>query len=129
MKLLDTVSRLQLGLDFHQARHAVLTANLANVDTPNYRPRDLARTDAFDNHLSIALDATDANHIAPSKNGISTQILVDRATPNDRDDNSVNLDRESVKITANNVRYETLSTLVSAELGMLSYAAADGRGA
>ncbi len=129
MKLLDTVSRLQLGLDFHQARHAVLTANLANVDTPNYRPRDLARTDAFQNHLSIALDATNDKHIAPSKGGLSTEILVDRATPNDRDANSVNLDRESVKITANNVRYETLSTLVTAELGMLGYAASDGRGA
>ena len=124
MKLLGTVDRLAVGLDYHQARHAILTANLANVDTPQYRARDIERTD-FDDALKIAMNATDASHIG---GGLQTKVIVDETTPADADGNAVSLDKETVKITANSMRYETISTLVQAQLAMMSYAATDGRG-
>lgn len=127
MKLLGTVDRLAVGLDYHQARHAVLTANLANVDTPQYRARDIERTD-FDGALKIAMNATDANHIGVGRGGLQTKVIVDENTPADADGNAVSLDKETVKITANSVRYETISTLVQTQLAMMAYAAADGRG-
>lgn len=127
MKILNTVDRLAVGLDYHQARHAVLTANLANVDTPQYKARDIERTD-FDGALQIAMNATDANHIGVSRGGLQTKVIVDENTPADADGNAVSLDKETVKITANSVRYETISTLVQAQLAMMAYAAADGRG-
>lgn len=132
MKLLGTVDRLALGLDYHLARHAVLSANLANVDTPNYRPHDIERVDRFGDALNVAMRATDERHLstgAMAQSGLETRVFEDPSGPVDADGNSVSLDREAVKITANNVRYETISSLVASELGMLSYAAADGRGA
>lgn len=127
MKLLGTVDRLAVGLDYHQARHAVLIANLANVDTPQYRARDIERTD-FDGALKIAMDATDASHIGVGRGGLQTKVIVDETTPADADGNAVSLDKETVKITANSVRYETISTLVQSQLAMMAYAATDGRG-
>ena len=127
MKLLGTVDRLAVGLDYHQARHAILTANLANVDTPQYRARDIERTD-FDDALKIAMNATDASNIGVGRGGLQTKVIVDETTPADADGNAVSLDKETVKITANSVRYETISTLVQAQLAMMSYAATDGRG-
>jgi flagellar basal-body rod protein FlgB len=128
MKLLGTVDRLAVGLDYHQARHAVLTANLANVDTPQYRARDLERTD-FEGALDIAMTATDASHIGVGRAGLQAKVIVDETTPADADGNAVSLDKETVKITANSVRYETISTLVQSQLAMMAYAATDGRGA
>ena len=128
MKLLGTVDRLAVGLDYHQARHAVLTANLANVDTPQYRARDIERTD-FDGALKIAMNATDAGHMGVGRGGLQTKVIVDETTPADADGNAVSLDKETVKITANSVRYETISTLVQTQLAMMAYAAGDGRGA
>lgn len=127
---LDTVDRLTAALDYHQARHAVLSTNLANVDTPNYRPHDLERTDSFQSQFALALKATDARHAGLNPtHAAETRVITDNATPADQDGNAVSLDRETVKITANHVRYETIATLVSAELGMLAYAASDARGA
>lgn len=127
MKLLGTVDRLAVGLDYHQARHAVLTANLANVDTPQYRARDIERTD-FEGALEIAMNATDPGHIGVGRGGLQTKVIVDQTTPADADGNAVSLDKETVKITANSVRYETISQLVQTQLSMMSYAVADGRG-
>lgn len=129
MRMTAAVDRLALGLDYHQARHAVLAANLANVDTPGYKPHDLKRVDRFEDALGVAMRATDARHMGVTDAELSTRVFEDTSAPVDADGNAVSLDREAVKITANNVRYETISSLVASELGMLSYAAADARGA
>jgi flagellar basal-body rod protein FlgB len=41
--LFSPVAPLQYALDFHMERHNLLASNLANVDTPRYKPVDLAR--------------------------------------------------------------------------------------
>ena len=41
-KLFDTpCDVLQLSMELHLKRHAVLTSNIANNETPNYRAREL----------------------------------------------------------------------------------------
>lgn len=127
MKLTGHVDRLELGLDYHLARHGVLSANLANVDTPQYRSRDIERTD-FEGALSVAMTATDDRHLPHGQDGLRTKVTIDEKSPANADGNAVNLDQETVKITANHVRYETVSTLVAAELGLLAYAAGDAKG-
>jgi len=51
-----TVPILEQVVDFAQARHEVLAGNLANMDTPGYRTRDLA-VDDFQAHLQQAIRA------------------------------------------------------------------------
>ena len=36
------LSMLRTRMEWHQERQRVLAENVANADTPNYRPRDLA---------------------------------------------------------------------------------------
>lgn len=128
------VDQLKAGLDYHQERHAVLASNLANVDTPHFRPRELERTDrpepgGFGAALGAALETTQGGHQGGATGILSTRVVVDRAATPDADGNAVSIDREAVKIAANHIRYETLSTLVASSLGGLSWAAGDGRGA
>ena len=61
MSLLDSVDKLRVGLDYHLQRHNVLVSNLAQAETPGYRPVDLVRTD-FDGAMNVALAATDPAH-------------------------------------------------------------------
>ena len=44
------------------------------------------------------------------------------------DGNYVSLDREAAKLAANQLRFDTVSAIVSAELKQLSFAASDGKG-
>ncbi|AKU94676.1 Flagellar basal-body rod protein FlgB [Labilithrix luteola] len=129
MSLLDSVERLRTGLDYHLARHNVLVSNLAQADTPEYRPLDLARTE-FQGAMNVALTATNSGHIgAPA--GSSTahfDVIKDPTAKAGADGNAVDIDREAVKISTNQMRYDMVAQLASSELATLEWAAADGRG-
>lgn len=128
MALVDTVERLRTGLDYHLQRHNVLVSNLAQAETPGYRPVDLARGD-FDGTLNVALVATDPSHVgvAPGSNTPSFQVLEDKTAKPGADGNAVDIDREAVKIATNQMRYDMLAQLASSELSGLEWAANDGK--
>jgi flagellar basal body rod protein FlgB len=50
------------------------------------------------------------------------------ASASGADGNKVSLDREAVKIATNQLRYDTLASLVQNELSGLAWAANDGKG-
>lgn len=128
MKLFESVERLRSGLDYHFARHNLLTSNLAHVDTPGYRPKDLERRAGFEGALSTALEATDPRHFgAPAQADKGFRVFLDRGATPGLDGNAVSVDREAAKIAANNIRYEALATLVSGNLSSLLWAVNDGR--
>ncbi|MGD0677162.1 MAG: flagellar basal body rod protein FlgB [Polyangiaceae bacterium] len=131
MRILATVEQLNAGLDYHLARHNLLTANLAHVDTPGFRPLDLQRTGAFEGALHEALATTNPGHIGSSQStssGESFRIVKDAsASTQGSDGNAVSLDREAVKIATNQLRYNTLASLVQNELSGLEWAANDGK--
>lgn len=52
----STVPLLEQVVNFAQARHSVLAGNIANLETPGYRVRDLS-TEEFQNRLKEALEA------------------------------------------------------------------------
>jgi flagellar basal-body rod protein FlgB len=130
--LFKAIDPLHLALDYHFERHNLLASNIAHVDTPGYVPRDIERVDGapFQSQLEIALARTDAGHLAGSAAAsISTgRVFEDPAAGAGNDLNYVSLDREAAKLAANQIRYDVSSTLASAELAQLAYAAGDGRG-
>src|ERR1700733_10701334 len=62
---------LRTLMQWHQERQRVLSGNVANSDTPNFRPRDLVEP-KLDSSVasgsigSLAMVRTSGNHIAPS---------------------------------------------------------------
>jgi flagellar basal-body rod protein FlgB len=51
-----TIPVLEQVVNFAQARHEVLSGNIANMDTPGYRTKDL-NTEVFQSQLRKAIDA------------------------------------------------------------------------
>lgn len=68
-----TITALEQTISFAQRRHELLAGNIANLDTPEYRARDLDEGD-FQNALRETLDST------------SPRDLVSSARPGTRDD-------------------------------------------
>ncbi len=68
-----TITALEQTISFAQRRHELLAGNVANLDTPGYRARDLDEGD-FQNALRESLDS------------ISPRDLVRGARPGTRDD-------------------------------------------
>lgn len=121
---LSTLDTLQASLTFHRERHAVLAGNIANLDTPGYKPIDLQRTTAADG-TQLAVTATGHLASVPGSPGVVTQFT-DADQTQSPDGNAVQLERELAKIDANRVRYATASELVSRRIALLRYAAGDG---
>ena len=132
MRILDSVEHLRASLDYHLARHNLLTANLAHVDTPGFKPLDLQRSTSFEGVLQTELTTTQPGHIATahSSTGESWKVIEDvSAQASGPDGNGVSLDREAVKIATNQIRYDTISSLTQNELSGLVWAVNDGKGA
>jgi flagellar basal-body rod protein FlgB len=126
--LLESVDHLAVAMSFHRDRHAVLAGNVANVDTPGYKPFDLERIEASAAG-PITLAQTASTHLrAPGGRGAHVRAFDDSGDSIGGDGNAVNLERELAKIDANRVRYNAISELVSRRLALLRYAATDGGG-
>lgn len=130
--LFSAIGSLHGGLDYHLERHNVLASNIAHVDTPGYRPNDLARADAvgFEGALGVALERTNAAHMraaVPDDPSLG-RVFEDLTAGAGNDGNYVSLDREAAKVAANQLRYDVVSAVISAELKQLSYAANDAKG-
>jgi flagellar basal-body rod protein FlgB len=119
----STIDNLQSALTYHRERHTVLAGNIANLDTPNYRPQDLARI-APGQPESLAV--TSEGHIGSSTSSETITTFDDGGLQPGPDGNAVSLERELAKIDANRTRYSTTAELVSRRLAMLKYAAGDG---
>lgn len=132
MALFDSVEQIRSGLDYHLARQNLLVANLGHVDTPGFKPLDLQRKTEFEGALHAALQTTDPRHLGGSTAASGTaavgKVVTDpNAQPVGEDGNAVSLDREAVKIAANQLRYDTLASLAQNQLSGLEWAANDGK--
>lgn len=119
----DSVDRLQTAMTFHRERHAVLAGNIANVDTPGYKPFDLS-PEKTDDPSQLAV--TQPGHIGSSESPTYTKTFDDSPSTQTPDGNAVSMERELAKIDANRTRYATAAELVSRRLALLRYAAGDG---
>lgn len=126
---------LRSALDYHLERHSVLSSNVAHVDTPGYKPSDLARVEeangTFDAALGVAMAKTAPGHLpggAEAGGAVHGRVFEDTTAGVGNDGNYVSLDREAAKVAANQLRYDTVSAIVSAELRQLHFAASDAKG-
>jgi flagellar basal-body rod protein FlgB len=112
--LFDAVSAgLARALSLQQRRHEILASNIANVETPGYRARDLEFGDA----LASAFDAAgtgEAGFVA------SEPRLVDRPSGSMRPDgNTVDIDMEMARLAYNRSSYTTYAEILARRLGAL----------
>lgn len=130
--LFQGVGPLSQALSFHMERQNVLASNVAHVDTPGYRPMEVARAPSqdFGQALSVAMTRTSEAHLGGTQGNAVTQGRVHESPDVQAglDGNYVSLDIEATKLAENQLRFEVVSTLTSAQLKQLSFVASDGRG-
>jgi len=114
------LDRLSRHLGFHSRRQEVIAANLANIDTPGYRGRDLVFHEEFEAQVKGGRLETTMRHA-------DELVTKDDEVP-DQDGNSVALEHQMARTVANQLRYSTLNEVLNRKIGLLKYAANDGRG-
>jgi flagellar basal-body rod protein FlgB len=123
---LPLFSMLRSRMQWHQERQRLLSENVANSDMPDFRPRDLAplQFDRTTSSLaSVALDRTSSVHLAASEASAS-QFNSSRFGGYEvrSAGGAVNLEDEMIKVAANQMDYQTATTLYSRSLGLIKTA-------
>jgi flagellar basal-body rod protein FlgB len=119
------ISMLRSRMQWHQERQRVLAENVANADSPGFRPRDLAPPDLGGSGSggSLALARTDAGHIAAGIHDGGSYLGPGKGS---RSSVPVNLEDEMLKVAANQMDYQAATTLYGRSLGLIKTAV--GRG-
>ena len=125
---LPMLSALRSKMQWHQERQRVLSENVSNSDTPNFKPRDLVdlkldRSGASSATMgSLAMMRTSASHIVPASGGDSFGQHRTGGFNTRPAGNSVNLEDQMLKVSANQMDYAAATSLYSRSLGLLKTA-------
>jgi flagellar basal-body rod protein FlgB len=136
-----TIPLLEKIAKFSERRHEVLTANVANIDTPNYKRRDLP-LDAFQKALREAI--TDGQSrleqgVSGSRSSGVTQALgggsasafpaqlfqvIEAQSPSltFQDNNNRSIENEMMEMTKNSLMQSFAIELMNTQFGMLQAA-------
>jgi flagellar basal-body rod protein FlgB len=113
VSLFDTTQNaLGVALQGAAMRHELLANNIANVNTPGYKPSDVNFHDA----LRAALDSgTPVDAVSFSPTTATTQTV--RA-----DGNGVDIDQQNAQLAENGLEYEALTQVATTRIQILQSA-------
>ncbi len=110
--MLDGIaSRLEHYMDLLAARQKLVASNIANLDTPGYKTRDIDFQHEFLSQL----------------NGSPPAVTEVKGLATKNDGNNVSLDREARLLAENALRFGVASNLMRAQIRVLRAAIQEGR--
>ncbi|HEV7261014.1 MAG TPA: flagellar basal body rod protein FlgB [Bosea sp. (in: a-proteobacteria)] len=119
---------LKTRMQWHQTRQKVLAENVANADSPGFRPMDIKQPPiGAAGQASVGLVQTSAGHMdLAGRLGTFDSARAQRfeTTPNG---NAVNLEDEMTKVAQNQSDYQLAASLYSKGLGLMKIAIGKGR--
>jgi flagellar basal-body rod protein FlgB len=130
---LPTLSVLRTKMEWHQERQRVLAENVSNSSTPNFKPRDLVepkfeigsgKVDGGTTTLPMA--RTSASHISTDDSDPAFEQNGRAGFLTRPAGNSVSLEDEMLKASANQMDYAAVTSLYSKSLHLLKTAIGKG---
>jgi flagellar basal-body rod protein FlgB len=113
----DKIDKLAMGASFHLERTKVIQSNIANADTPGYRPKELI----FEQELqksTLELKKSDPRHIEPKEKDVKfKEITLDNIRG--YDDNRVDIQEELAKLAESSIMYKALGENLKKEFSKL----------
>jgi len=124
------ITLLHKSLDFRTQRNNLLAANVANVETPGYKAKDLvfekALGEAMHQNEPGPLNVTNPRHLngrTPTPlEAVKAQSIETGNPVGSADGNTVDLEREMAKLAENQVAYAAMTRMISHKFHLLKTA-------
>jgi len=115
---------LQKGLEASSMRQQVLSNNVANIDTPSFKRSDVDFQTVLGTVLgeksgALSLKLTAQKQIPGLANVGGSAIVTDQSTSLRNDGNNVDVDKEMTNVAENGLYYNSLTSAISSQLGLL----------
>ncbi len=129
-----TISTLSRALDLRARNHEMILDNVANADTPNYRPFSVDVERAMQNQAAPGaadeLARTDDRHLSGRSLPGETTAAGETAESNPLlfrgDRNGVDIDAEMTALAKNSLLYRASAQIVGAKFNALKHAISGG---
>lgn len=127
-----TMQLLQKVLDLRSKNQEIIGSNIANAETPGYSAQSFSFEDQLKNALSdngMHPVTTQANHIPLSPatlDQVQGTVTIKKDATGIGDENSVSVDQEMIKLSKNEILYETAITMLNKKISLLKYAVNGG---
>ena len=119
IEISKTHSLLTEAMDYRAARQDMIASNIANADTPYYKPRDIRFEDALiakknalyqDNSHQLKMAQTDAKHLTPNEqtNQAKPKLFFRDGHMARNDGNSVDIDVETTQMSKNSIMFNAI---------------------
>ena len=129
---LPVLNALRTKMQWHQERQRVLSENVSNSDTPNFRPRDLVEPKFQPSGQPqgtmgpLAMAQTSTAHMASASGAPSFDQNKRVGFETRPAGNAVSLEEEMMKVSANQMDFAAVSALYSKSLHLLKTAIGKG---
>ena len=123
-----TMKALAASLNLRQMRQEVISSNVANAETPDYKAKRIdfeeALARAIDVDRTQTLQTADGRHYNVGGGGFDNLAPEHYDDPNgvvNEDGNTVNRDDELARMAENKLMYDASVQLMNKKLGMMKY--------
>ncbi len=124
-----TFNFLGKSLEISARRHSLITGNIANLDTINYKPKDLD----FQKTLKKAVDERGGNllrthprHLRRKEDAVNMKGAIRTDISGKYELESVDIDTEMTNLMENNVKYRTSVEMLLRKISILREAITGG---
>ncbi len=125
-----TISSLENALNYSSTKQKVISQNIANVDTPNYKAKEVSFKAAFNEALGNTIDTyrTDKRHFTFQKDSASPAAIVTKKQLSyNENGNGVDIDKEMSDLAENQIYYNALTERISGKFSTLQNVIRGGR--
>ncbi|MCC3357479.1 flagellar basal body rod protein FlgB [Bacillus sp. REN16] len=124
MKLFsNTIHSLEKALDYSALRQKVISDNIANVDTPNYKAQDVSFKNLLSNEMNSQLRAnrTNEKHFEFTSSKRSNSLFITKNdTAFNHNGNNVDIDKEMALLAENQIYYNAVTERISGKFNTLN---------
>ncbi|MED1123739.1 flagellar basal body rod protein FlgB [Bacillus atrophaeus] len=123
-----TIQNLENALGRANIKQKVITNNIANIDTPNYKAKKVSFQNLL-NQESSRLESvkTDYRHVDFSDAGSNGSIVANSNTAYQQNGNNVDVDKEMTDLAENQINYQALVERMSGKFNSLKTVLTGGK--
>lgn len=116
MEASSITNKLFEQLNFRAEKQKVISSNIANINTPNYKTKELVFEDELNSQLnSLKMRQTNSKHISSIDNNLSNinpKLLQAQGLQEQNDGNNVNLDSQMSEMSKNKILYDAIQSSI-----------------
>jgi flagellar basal-body rod protein FlgB len=119
----STINTLEQAMNYSTAKQKIISHNIANSDTPNYKAKSVSFNSEFNRILKDSLEAnkTDARHYefkaTTRNNGYS--VFTQNGSAYNHNGNNVDIDKEMAELAKNQIYYNAVADRIGSKFNSL----------